>query len=195
MSDPTINLLRDLIAIDSINPSLAPGAAGEGEIASAVEAKMRSCGMDVEVTEVAPGRPNVVGVLEGRAAGPSLMFCGHIDTVGVERMDAPFDPVERQGRIYGRGSGDMKGGVAAMIEAARTLSESGGLIAGRLIVAAVVDEEYESIGAEALVKSWNADAAIVTEPTDLVVAVGHKGFSWVEITTEGRAAHGSRPLE
>lgn len=195
MSDPTIKLLRDLIAIDSINPSLAPGAAGEGEIASVVASRLRSCGMDVEVTEVAPGRPNVVGVLEGSAVGPSLMFCGHIDTVGVERMDAPFDPVERDGRIYGRGSGDMKGGVAAMIEAARILSESGGLKAGRLIVAAVVDEEYESLGAEALVKSWSADAAVVTEPTDLVVAVGHKGFSWVEITTEGRAAHGSRPLE
>lgn len=195
MADPTIKLLRDLIAIDSINPSLVPGAAGEGEIASAVAAEMRSFGMDVEVTEVAPRRPNVVGVLEGRASGPSLMFCGHIDTVGVERMDAPFDPVERDGKIYGRGSGDMKGGVAAMIEAARALSESGGLIAGRLIVAAVVDEEYASLGAEALVKKWRADAAVVTEPTDLTVAVGHKGFSWVEIITEGRAAHGSRPLE
>jgi acetylornithine deacetylase len=195
MADPTLELLRDLIAIDSINPALVPGAAGEKEIASAVAARLRSCGMDVEVTEVAPGRPNVVGVLDGRAAGPALMFCGHIDTVGVERMDAPFDAVERDGRIYGRGSADMKGGVAAMIEAARKLSESGGLKAGRLIVAAVVDEEYESIGAEALVKSWHADAAIVTEPTDLEVAVGHKGFSWVEIVTEGRAAHGSRPLE
>jgi acetylornithine deacetylase len=195
MADPTIKLLRDLIAIDSINPGLVPGAAGESEIAAEVAARLRSCGMDVEVAEVAPGRPNVVGLLEGRAAGPTLMFCGHIDTVGVERMDAPFDAVERQGRIYGRGSADMKGGVAAMIEAARLLSEAGGLKAGRLIVAAVVDEEYESIGAEALVKSWKADAAIVTEPTDLEVAIGHKGFSWVEIITEGRAAHGSRPSE
>lgn len=195
MPDPTIKLLRELIAIDSVNPALVPGAAGEGEIAGVVAARLRSCGMDTEVAEAAPGRPNVVGVLEGRTAGPTLMFCGHIDTVGVERMDAPFDPVERDGRMYGRGSADMKGGVAAMIEAARRLSETGGLKAGRLIVAAVVDEEYESIGAEALVKSWKADAAVVTEPTDLEVAVGHKGFSWVEIITEGRAAHGSRPLE
>src|SRR5918911_221115 len=107
MADSTIKLLRDLIAIDSVNPALVPGAAGEGEIASEVAARLRSCGLDVEVAEVAPGRPNVVGLLEGRAAGPTLMFCGHIDTVGVERMDAPFDPVERQGRIYGRGSADM----------------------------------------------------------------------------------------
>ena len=195
MTDPTIKLLRDLVAIDSVNPSLVPGGAGEREIASFVASEMRSIGMDVEITEVAPGRPNVVGVLEGRAQGKSLMFCGHIDTVGVEGMSSPFDPIERDGRLYGRGAGDMKGGVAAMIEAARSLANSGSMKAGRLIVAAVVDEEYASIGAESLVKNWHADAAVVTEPTDLIVSIGHKGFSWVEITTEGRAAHGSRPLE
>lgn len=86
-----------------------------------VAEEMRGIGMDVEVTEVAPGRPNVVGVLEGRTQGKSLMFCGHIDTVGVEGMSSPFNPIERDGRIYGRGSGDMKAGVAAMIEAARSL--------------------------------------------------------------------------
>ncbi|MGH9906846.1 MAG: M20/M25/M40 family metallo-hydrolase [Pyrinomonadaceae bacterium] len=193
--DSTINLLNDLIAIDSVNPSLAPGGAGEQEIANFVAAKMRSIGMDVEVTDVTSGRPNVVGVLESRNSGPALMFCGHLDTVGVERMTAPFKPVEREGRLYGRGSGDMKGGVAAMIEAARLISQTGGPQTGRLIVAAVVDEEYASIGAESLVKSWHADAAVVTEPTDLIVGVGHKGFSWAEITVEGRAAHGSRPAE
>jgi acetylornithine deacetylase len=195
MTDPTIKLLRDLVAIDSVNPSLVPGGAGESEIASFVASEMRSIGMDVEITEVAPGRPNVVGLLEGRAQGKSLMFCGHIDTVGVEGMSSPFDPIERDGRLYGRGAGDQKGGVAAMIEAARSLASSGSIKAGRLIVAAVVDEEYASIGAESLVKNWQADAAVVTEPTDLIVSIGHKGFSWVEITTQGRAAHGSRPLE
>lgn len=185
MSDPTIKLLRKLVAINSVNPSLVPGGAGEKEIASAVAGEMRAIGMDVEVTEVAPGRPNVVGVLEGRARGKSLMFCGHIDKVGVEGMSSPFDPIERDGRLYGRGAGDMKGGVAAMIEAARSLANSGAMKAGRWIVAAVVDEEYASIGAESLIKNWHADAAIVTEPTDLVVSIGHKGFSWVEITTEG----------
>src|SRR6266550_5279325 len=103
MTDPTIKLLRDLVAIDSVNPSLVPGGAGESEIASFVAAEMRSIGMDVEVTEVAPGRPNVVGVLDGRARGRSLMFCGHLDTVGVERMNKPFDLIERDGRLYGRG--------------------------------------------------------------------------------------------
>lgn len=192
MSEYAVNLLRDLVAIDSVNPSLVPGGAGEAEIAEAVGAKMRAAGLDVEITEAAPGRPNTVGVLEGRSPGRSLMFCGHLDTVSVAGMEAPFDPVERDGRLYGRGSQDMKGGLAAMIGAARRLTNTGGLASGRLILAAVIDEEYASLGAEALVSRWHADAAVVTEPTDLVVAIGHKGFSWVEITTEGRAAHGSR---
>ncbi len=190
----TLGLLSDLIAIDSVNPSLVPGGAGEQNIAEAVAQHLRQSGLDVSVNEIAAGRRNVVGILTGREAGKSLMFCGHSDTVGVEGMDHPFDPIEREGRIYGRGSGDMKGGLAAMLDAARALAAKG-WTKGRLIVAAVVDEEYASIGAEALVKDWSADAAIVTEPTGLVVATGHKGFSWVEVTTEGRAAHGSRPQE
>ena len=154
---------------------------------------MLKAGLDVVVQQVAPGRPNVVGVLDGAAAGPSLMFCGHIDTVGVEGMDHPFTPREADGKLYGRGSQDMKGGVAAMIAAAGVLA--GRWPRGRLVVAAVVDEEHMSLGAEALVREWGADMAIVTEPTDLRVAVGHKGFAWGEITTHGRAAHGSRPAE
>ena len=195
MTDPAIALLRDLVAIDSVNPSLVAGARGEAEVARRIAAECMAIGLQVDVTEVAPGRPNVVAVLEGRAPGPSLMFCGHIDTVGVTGMNRPFDPVTRDGRLYGRGSQDMKGGVAAMIGAARTIAESGGLANGRLILASVVDEEHASIGAEALVASWRADGAVVTEPTDLDVAVAHKGFQWVEVETRGRAAHGSRPLE
>jgi len=190
----TIGLLEDLIAIDSVNPSLVPGGAGEGDIAQAVAQHLRESGLDVSLKDVSAGRRNVVGVLEGREKGKSLMFCGHSDTVGVAGMDQPFSPIERDGKIYGRGSGDMKGGLAAMLDAARALAANG-WPRGRLIVAAVVDEEYASIGAEDLVKDWTADAAIVTEPTGLVVATGHKGFSWVEVTTEGRAAHGSRPQE
>jgi acetylornithine deacetylase len=192
--DHAIRLLRDLVAIDSVNPSLVPGAAGEGAIATAVAEHLRRIGLDVELQEAAPGRPNVIGVLEGRAKGRSLMLCGHLDTVGVEGMRAPFDPIERDGRLYGRGSQDMKGGVAAMIDAARAIAGEG-LPAGRLIVAAVVDEEYASVGADALVSRWRADGAVVTEPTDLQIAVGHKGFAWFAIETRGRAAHGSRPRE
>ena len=154
--DPSVQLARDLVAIDSVNPSLVAGAAGEAEIASAIAEHMRRIGLDVVIQEPAPDRPNVIGVLEGRAPGQSLMLCGHIDTVGVDGMDAPFAPEIRDGRLYGRGSQDMKGGVAAMIDAARVAKDRG-FARGRLIVAAVVDEEYASIGADALVKEWTAD--------------------------------------
>jgi len=192
--DPAIRLLRDLVAIDSVNPTLVPGAAGEQQIADTIAAHMRRIGLDVAVEIVAPGRPNVVGVIEGRAKGRSLILCGHTDTVGVAGMRDPFTPVERDGRLYGRGSQDMKGGVAAMIDAARVVAERG-LDRGRVIVAAVVDEEHSSIGADALVRTWRADGAIVTEPTDLAIAIAHKGFAWVQIDVHGRAAHGSRPRD
>jgi acetylornithine deacetylase len=195
MKDDSIELLRDLIAIDSVNPSLVPGAAGETQIAEFVAREMRINGIDVEVNEAAPGRPNVVGVLKSKNKGPSLMLCGHLDTVGVIGMKAPFNPVERDGRMYGRGSQDMKGGLAAMISVARSFALRNGLPAGELILAAVADEEYASIGAEELVKKWKADAAIVLEPTDLQIGIAHKGFSWVEVKTYGIAAHGSRPKD
>lgn len=195
MTDPAVRLLKDLVAIDSVNPSLVPGGAGEAEIARAVAQALEKFGLSVSIEEAAPGRPNVIGVLEGRSAGRSLMLCGHMDTVGVEGMPSPFTPIEREGRLYGRGAQDMKGGLAAILAAAQSLAGSGGLAAGRLIVAAVVDEEHSSIGAEAIARRWRADAAVVAEPTDLLVAVGHKGFSWAEIETFGRAAHGSRPEE
>jgi acetylornithine deacetylase len=193
--DPTVRLLKELVATDSVNPSLVPGAAGEARTARIVAEALRAIGCTTSVQEVVDGRPNVIGVLDGRVAGRSLMFCGHLDTVGVAGMTRPFEPDEREGRIYGRGSQDMKSGIAAMIGAAQAIAESGGLAAGRLIVACVIDEEHASRGADALVTTWRADAAVVTEPTDLQVAVAHKGFEWVDIETEGRAAHGSRPRE
>jgi acetylornithine deacetylase len=193
--DPSITLLRELVAVNSVNPTLVPGAPGEREIADLVANDLRRSGLDVSIEPVVDGRPNVVGVLEGRAKGRTLMFCGHTDTVGVAGMRDPFTPIERDGRLYGRGAQDMKGGVAAMMSAAATIAQRGGLPSGRLIVAAVVDEEHSSIGADALVTKWRADAAVVTEPTDLAIAVGHKGFAWVEVTVDGKAAHGSRPAE
>ncbi len=192
--DPCILLLRDLVAIDSVNPTLVPGANGEGAIAAAIADHMRQLGLEVTVQDVAPGRPNVIGVLNGDRPGPSLMLCGHVDTVGVEGMRDPFDPIERDGRLYGRGSQDMKGGVAAMIDAAR-VAAARGFSAGRLIVAAVVDEEYASLGADAVVTAWSADMAVVTEPTDLKIGIGHRGFAWIDVITRGRAAHGSRPVD
>ena len=193
--DPAVTLLRDLVSIDSVNPSISSGARGEAAVARRIAGELESIGLRVEIADAAPGRPNVVGVLDGRARGRSLMFCGHTDTVGVSGMRQPFTPEIRDGRLYGRGAQDMKGGVAAMIGAVRRIVESGGLAQGRVIVAAVVDEEHASIGAEALVTKWRADAGVVTEPTGLDVAVAHKGFQWIALETHGRAAHGSRPRD
>lgn len=192
MSETTTELLKQLIAIDSVNPSLVPGGAGENEIAHFVADEMRQRGLDVHIQEAAPGRLNAIGVID-RGKGPSLMLCGHSDTVGVEGMSAPFDPVVRDGKMFGRGSQDMKGGVASILGAARKLAESNAIRAGRVVVAIVADEEYASIGAEAVVREWITDAGVVTEPTDLMVGIGHKGFEWAEVVTEGVAAHGSRP--
>ena len=193
--DTVDRLLRDLVAIDSVNPTLVPGAVGEAAVAARLVREFEAMGLHVEVQEVAPGRPNVVGTLEGRAPGRSLMLCGHVDTVGVAGMATPFAASEKDGRLYGRGAQDMKSGVAAMVDAVRVVAEGGGLAAGRVVVACVVDEEHSSIGADALVTRWRADAGVVTEPTDLDLAVAHKGFEWCEVETTGRAAHGSRPTE
>jgi acetylornithine deacetylase len=194
-TDPDVALLADLVAIDSVNPSLVPGARGEEAVARRIAAELDAIGCAIEVTYVAEDRPNVVGVLSGPEPGRTLMLCGHTDTVGVEGMTRPFAGEVREGRLYGRGAQDMKGGLAAMIGAARRVVENGGLPRGRLILAAVADEEHSSLGADALVRHWRADAAVVTEPTDLDVAVCHKGFQWVQVETYGRAAHGSRPGE
>jgi acetylornithine deacetylase len=193
MAPDPLPLLRDLVAVNSVNPGLVDGAPGEAAAADVCATAMRGWGLDVTLQNVRPGRPNVIGTLDGRTAGPTLMFCGHLDTVGVEGMTDPFTPRLDGDRLYGRGAQDMKGGLAAMIAAAGALALSWSR--GRLVVAAIVDEEHESAGAVALVREWRADAAVITEPTDLAIAIAHKGFAWMEIVARGRAAHGSRPAE
>ncbi len=193
--DPVVDLLRDLVAIDSVNPSLVEGGAGEAAIAHFIGEWMRHAGFDVRVDEIAPGRVNVVAVAEGVGDGPTRMLCGHTDTVGVDGMAAPFAPDIRDGRLYGRGAQDMKGGVAAMMAGAAAWLKSGRHGSGRVIVAAVADEEYASIGAEAVAREWRADEAVIPEPTDLELGVAHKGFSCAEVVVHGRAAHGSRPAD
>jgi acetylornithine deacetylase len=192
---PAIALLADLVAIPSVNPSLVPGASGEAALAEHGAAWMRRHGIDVEIEEVVPGRSNVVGVIESRRPGATLLLCGHLDTVGTDGMDAPFTPETVDGRMYGRGAQDMKAGIAAILHAAARIADRGGLPAGRLVVALVIDEEYASAGADALAARWRADAAVIAEPTALAIGIAHKGFSAAEIVVRGRAAHGSRPAE
>lgn len=186
-----IDLLRLLTSFDSRNPSLVAGAPGEAPLARALGEVLDQWGFAVELQDAAPGRPNVIARI-GPAGGGTLMFNGHLDVVDVEGMTHdPFAGVEKEGRWFARGSSDMKGGVAAMCAAAARAAE--GDLRTQLIIAAVVDEEYESLGTRALVGGGvRADAAIVTEPTLLGIGPAHRGFTWVELVFRGRAAHGSR---
>ena len=189
--DQVTALLSDLVAIDSINPDLVPGAAGESAIARFIAEWLERAGLEVTIDEPAPGRPSVVGVARGRGGGRSLLLNAHIDTVGVAGMEQPHTPRIIGNHLYGRGAYDMKGGLAAVMVAAAAAKQLD--LRGDVIVTAVADEEYASRGTESIVKRWRADAAIVTEPTQLQVCVAHKGFIWMEIDTFGVAAHGSRP--
>lgn len=184
-------LARALVAVDSRNPALASGAPGELVVARVLGDVLRAWGFGVEIMDAAPGRPNLIARI-GRAGAPSLMLNGHLDTVGVDGMThAPFDAHVADGRLFGRGAADMKGGIAAMCAAAVRASDAG--VDADLLIAAVADEEWESIGTRALVASGvRADAAIVAEPTRLAIAPAHKGFAWLEVTVHGHAAHGSR---
>ncbi|MFI5228520.1 MAG: ArgE/DapE family deacylase [Gemmatimonadales bacterium] len=186
-----VALARELVRVDSRNPSLVSGAAGELAVARALRDVLVSWGLDAELIDAAPDRPNVVA-RAGGGSGRTLMFNGHLDVVGVDGMvHAPFDAMERDGKIYGRGASDMKAGIAAMCAAAVRAVDAG--VAGEIVIAAVVDEEFESIGTRSLVaRGVRADAAIVTEPTRLAIMPAHLGFVWLDVTTHGRAAHGSR---
>ena len=189
-----VALTRELVRVDSRNPTLVAGAPGEGRVARVLGDVLASWGFRVELREAAPGRPNVLARIGGDQTGArSLMFNGHIDVVGVEGMvHAPWEAIEREGRVYGRGSSDMKAGVAAMCAAALRAAD-GHALNGEVIIAAVVDEEYSSLGTRALVaEGVRADAAVVTEPTRLAIMPAHKGFVWIDVLVRGRAAHGSR---
>ena len=184
-------LLADLVAIDSVNPVLVPGGAGEAAVAAFVADWMGRAGAETALQEVAPGRPNVIARVRGSGGGRDLMLNAHMDVVGVDDMTDPFRPRIEDGRLYGRGAFDMKGGLAATMLAAARLAGAG--LRGDVIVTGVCDEEYASIGCEALAEAVWADAAIVTEPSGLEVCIAHKGFVWLQVETAGVAAHGSRP--
>jgi acetylornithine deacetylase len=190
--DELVSTLANLVRINSINPVLVPGAPGEAEIAGFVASWMRNAGLDAELIEPEPGRTSVLGRLRGAGGGRSLLLNAHMDTVGVEGMPDPFAGSVQGGRLYGRGAYDMKGSLAACLIATKSLARSKDRLKGDLLVAAVADEEYGSLGTTAVVKRMSADAAIVTEPTSLRICRAHKGYAWIEVVVEGRAAHGSR---
>jgi acetylornithine deacetylase len=174
-----------------VNPTLSSTGGGESAVARVVAESLELAGLEVHVEEVAPGRPNVVGVARGSGGGRSLMLNGHTDTVGLLEPDGALATRVEDGRLYGRGAYDMKGSLAAVVSAAAECASIG--LRGDVIVAAVVDEEAASIGTERLLERWRPDAAIVAEPTEERICVAHRGWIAFDVETFGRAAHGSRP--
>jgi len=225
--DELIDLLRDLVAIDSTNPGLVPGAPGEEALVAFLARRLTAAGLEVDVWEPRPHRPNFVATLPGHgraargaaggarravgeraaageasgvnapAAAPSLMLVSHLDVVGAAAE--LFTPQVRDGRLYGRGSNDMKAGLAAAVVAAERLAAEASAAGGRsplrgdLLVAGCADEEWESFGAEALVTRYHPDAAILPERTNLDVTVEHGGFTWFELESHGVEAAGAEP--
>ena len=187
----SLALLERLVRTDSVNPALVAGAAGEGAIAEMVAAWGEQRGLEVTRLEPVAGRPSVVLAARGSGGGASLLLNAHLDTVGVEGMDAPFAPRVEGGRMYGRGALDMKAGLAAAMSALESAAGAG--LRGDVLLAAVADEEHASVGTEAVLERFGADAAIVTEPSNLELHLAHRGFAVFELHTQGVASHTSQP--
>jgi acetylornithine deacetylase/succinyl-diaminopimelate desuccinylase-like protein len=200
---PVVRLLRELIALPSVNPAFLPGddpRTGEARVADFVAATAAAAGLTVEFQDVAPGRRNVLARLETK--GPvrrRVLLAPHLDTVGNPNLDALLDPVVRGGRVVGRGACDTKGCVAAMLEAVRRLARSGPRPEGvEIVFLGLVDEENAQMGSrhyagQASKDGYGADLAVVGEPTRLEVVTAHKGDVWLQLRTQGRAAHGATP--
>lgn len=183
-------LLEQLVAIDSVNSDLVPDGADEAEIGRFVADWLERHGVDAEYEELAPRRANVVGRVRGSGGGRSLLLNAHMDTVGLGGPDGALRPRVDGTRLYGRGSYDMKASLAALMLVTAAAKELP--LSGDVILTAVADEEAYSIGSERVAATVKADAAVVAEPTEMRLAIAHRGFVWLELGTHGRAAHGSR---
>jgi acetylornithine deacetylase len=189
--DELHQLLSDLVSINSINPDLVPGSPGEAEIAHYIAKWLEQNDLEVQLVESVSGRPNVVGIAPGTGGGKTLLLNGHMDTVGVAGMPDAHQPRIKDGCLYGRGSYDMKGGLAACMIAVAAAKKQH--LRGDVIFTAVIDEEYASVGTMDLAQRFHADGAIIAEFTELQLILAHRGFVWLEVETIGKAAHGSRP--
>lgn len=197
MTDLAHSLLAQLVAINSVNP--AYGGAGEAAVAAFLREQLTTAGIDHHIQPVEPGRENVIGVLPGRDRSRRVVLEAHMDTVGVRDMTVPpFEPAVRDGLLFGRGSCDTKGGLAAMLAAVLDLKASGQPPACDIWLAAVVDEEHAYRGVLALVDmlataGGTTAAAIVAEPTSLRIVSATKGVLRFCVRFKGRAAHSSKP--
>jgi len=193
MEPSLIQTLADLVRINSVNPAYA-GGCPEAEVQAYVLEFFQRHGIASREQEVMPGRSNAIGILPGRSSGKRIVFEAHSDTAGVEGMTvAPFSPEIRNGRLYGRGACDTKGGLAAMIHAVADLKRSGIVPEAEIWVAATVDEEHNYRGVLRLREGLSAQAAVVAEPTEMRMAVASKGCLRWRTVVKGKAAHSSKP--
>lgn len=197
VAEAAVALTSELVAIDSVNPGLAPGAAGEPEIVRHLSGRLGRAGFTTHVVEATTSdRPSLVAVGPGSDTDATVVLNGHLDTVGVAGMPAPFAPARDGDRLSGRGAADMKGGVAAMVTAAEELVASSAPL--RVVLALVADEEDASRGSEAVIAALptlgiRPDVCLIGEPTDLALARSLRGFAVIRVRFRGRAAHSSQP--
>ena len=193
----TERLLAELIALPSVNPAFLPSRhpnAGEKNVADFLAASAARAGLEVEFQKVLPGRSNIIARLRPRGQiRRTILLAPHLDTVGAEGTQ--FIPQRKNGRLHGRGACDTKGSVAAMLAAICELAKSPSRpLETEIVFAGLIDEEQAQAGSRALAASgFQADLAIVGEPTRLQVVTAHKGSLWLDLTTHGRAAHGATP--
>jgi acetylornithine deacetylase len=188
--------LATMVSVPSVNPFDDPATAScrELEFANLYEVFLRECNMETTQRIVVESRPNVFGRIRGTGSGPCVMLAGHMDTVGIDGYDDPFNPVVKNRRVYGRGSCDMKAALAAYIEVARIIQKSNLDLSGDLLIAGVADEEHQMLGSKEIsVNGPIPDFAIVGEPTELKVCHAHKGQLCMHIKTFGKASHSSVP--
>jgi len=191
----TVALVQELVRIPTENPKLAQIEAGAEAICQdVIELRMQALGCTTERWEVYPGRPDVVGTLRGNGGGRSLIINGHIDVVPAGDLAnwvrPPFSAEIAEGKIWGRGAVDMKGGIAAMLSAVKAIKDCGITLKGDLFLESVVDEETGGPGtAQTVEHGYVADAAIVVEPTGLTINPVEGGLEWLRVVVRGVAGH------
>ncbi len=190
-----INLLSDLISIDSVNPLQNTSSTGEKELANYVREYLENMDIKTLVYPVIDGRPNIIAIIEGKNQGKNFVLEAHMDTVKADNMTIePFLPNIREGKIFGRGACDDKGSLASMILALKLLKQTSISLKGNVYLAAVIDEEYKQRGVLHLLnQEFKFDAGIVGEPTNLDIVIAHQGCLRWRIITKGISAHSSEP--
>ncbi len=189
-----IELLSQLVAIDSVNPSVEGSGRGEAELASFLAGFFRQLGLEVSTQEALPGRPNVLARWRGGRSDRTLLFQSHLDTVTASNMPDGLQPRLEAGRLHGRGACDVKGATAAFLHSLELLAPDRGQLPADILYLGAVDEEVGFTGSRFFMEQGGrADAAVVFEPTGLQPVIAHKGALRVRLVTHGRSAHTARP--